>query len=141
MEYEIVLDDRPPVIEPPGTAKILDLKVGQSKVAISFDVVERGESGVLPDAIQWGTALSGDQLARPEPELIFKLSEPQVRPKSRSSFRGELPARLTAAATPQPVSIFVQARDRAGNVSKAVEVCQIMVSALPRAANIPKGSK
>jgi hypothetical protein len=126
-ELVIVLDTAGPQITSQTQAKF-ERFVGEP-VEISFTIAdsdpgkEEETSGVDPGQIVWGTKVEKGALVAPQP--IAALFEPGSIKPNQQTFRCELPP--DATKDPVPTKVFIQATDRAGNVSRAVEICEIAV--------------
>ena len=144
-EFVIVLDRREPRITTDMPSPI-DYLIGQKPVRISFTVFDgesdkpQDASGVAAAQVLWSTDVKEDRLV--SPRTITSLLEPdELRPPKggQQDFACALPPDVTKE--PGQVSIWVQATDRAGNVSRAIKLCDITIRKPRMLDKLPGGGK
>jgi hypothetical protein len=134
VEYAIVLDDEPPKVSTDVTVSSIPTRFVGENVLCRFRVSDKSlvgaevTSGVAVDGLAWGLDVKGDALVEPRP-ILETVKDGPNKPGQDATDRTllcELPAEI-ATAKPGRVRIYVQATDRAGNVSVPVKVYELEV--------------
>jgi hypothetical protein len=145
-EFVIVFDDEKPKVRNDVTA-VLPRFVGEN-VLCKFSVLDvslagaDATGGVAIEGLSWGIDVKGDALVDPRP-IIDTVKDGPNKPSAEATGKSilcELPAEI-ATAKPGRVRIYVQATDRAGNVSVPTKVLELEVKMKRELELIPGGGK
>ncbi len=148
VEYAIVLDDEQPKVSTDVTVSSIPTRFVGETVLCRFRVTDKSlvgaevTSGVAVEGLAWGLEVKGDALVQPRPILETVKHGPN-KPGQDATDRTllcELPAEI-ATAKPGRVRIYVQATDRAGNVSLPVKVYELEVKMKRELELIPGSGK
>jgi hypothetical protein len=143
-EFVIVLDDEKPRVSTDVTAT-LEPTVG-SAVNCRFRVVDLSlapddaPSGVRVDDVMWATEVNEEALVNPRKVLDY-LTDDALKPGVEVAGKSVLCVLPNVTAKEGRVSIYVQATDRAGNISLPREVLKLNVKPKRELELIPGGGK
>jgi hypothetical protein len=143
-EFVIVLDDEKPRVSTDVTAT-LEPTVG-SAVNCRFRVVDLSlapddaPSGVRIDDVMWATEVNEEALVNPRKVLDY-LTDDALKPGVEVAGKSVLCVLPNVTAKEGRVSIYVQATDRAGNISLPREVLKLNVKPKRELELIPGGGK
>jgi hypothetical protein len=142
-QFVIVVDRRAPRISTDMSSPI-DYLIGQKPIQIKFTVSDgdadqpQNSSGVAASQVHWATDVKEEALVAPRP--VEPLLEPGASGSSRDG-QQDFQFPLPDVKESGQVTVYVQATDRAGNLSRALKLCDINIRKPRMLEKLPGGGK